>query len=53
MPEHNMKPREVWCEHCKENTVTDELNPKCANCGASLFTVVKSIMTGKRITGVK
>jgi Zn finger protein HypA/HybF involved in hydrogenase expression len=48
---HNMKPREVWCPHCYEYTITDELEPICPKCRSNLFTVLYSPLTGKRLTG--
>lgn len=50
---YNPKPREVYCPHCKEYTITDEQAPKCINCNETLFTVIKSHITGKNITGMK
>lgn len=55
---YNPKPREVWCPRCHQYTVRDDPNPKCKGLSCklladppTLFTVVRSQITGERITG--
>ncbi len=49
---HNIKPREVWCPKCKKTIVSDEPQPTCEDCfGQTMYTVVYSLIDGKRITG--
>ena len=51
---YNPKFREVWCPQCKEYTMRDDPAPTCnkPECNnRKLFTVVRSVMTGKRLTG--
>lgn len=43
--------REVYCFHCKVYSITVELIPTCKNCKSKLITVLKSTITGKKITG--
>jgi hypothetical protein len=49
--EHNMKPREVYCPFCKMYTMSDKLTPYCEFCGTKLYAVIRSMITGQRITG--
>ena len=48
---YNPKPREVYCERCKEYTIDDRANPDCNICGNKLYKVIKSLTTGKNLTG--
>lgn len=50
-PEHNMKPREVYCPRCKKVTISGDMAPICAECGTHQITVIKSVLDGKRFTG--
>lgn len=45
--EHNLKIREVKCEHCHYVILTDLISPKCGKCHNFLITVVKSNMTNE------
>lgn len=49
--ETNIRDHEVWCPRCKKYSKTNQPAPVCKNCGATLITVLYSIMTGQRITG--
>lgn len=50
----NLKPREVWCPQCKKYKVSDEAAPTCDDCfGKPMLTVVYSLITGERLTGVE
>jgi Zn finger protein HypA/HybF involved in hydrogenase expression len=50
----NIKPREVWCPQCKVTITTDVATPTCQECfGATMITVLYSVVTGHRITGVE
>lgn len=48
----NIKPREVYCENCKITIVTDKPSPTCETCGKRMLTVVKSALTGEKLTSV-
>lgn len=47
---YNPIPREVYCTKCKQYTIRDDPNPKCSICFERLITVIKSLLTGERIT---
>jgi uncharacterized paraquat-inducible protein A len=49
--EHNMKSTEVYCPNCKMYTMSSRLMPHCEFCGTKLYAVIRSMITGKRITG--
>lgn len=38
----NLKPRAVYCEHCKYTIITDLPGAKCGVCRMNLITIVRS-----------
>ena len=49
--EYNLKPREVWCRHCKQIIITSEVNIRCTKCNSDMITVLYSLIDGRRLTG--
>lgn len=43
--------REVYCMTCKDTFISNLPAPKCELCGNDLIVVIKSMLTGKRLTG--
>lgn len=47
----NYKEREVYCYSCKMYFLDNRLEPRCKLCGDKLFTVLRNVLTGERLTG--
>lgn len=47
----NLKPRELYCPHCKTYTVNNLAGATCEVCHNDLLTVIHSQMDGSRMTG--
>lgn len=45
--------REVFCQYCNITAFANETEIICMNCGNEMITIVKSVLTGKVITGEK
>lgn len=42
--------REVYCFGCKTYSITNEVFPKCKQCKRNLIKVIKSVITGQKLT---